>query len=147
MYRNLKKLVGRSPAELHFRARQTINSLLERIDCLPWARLPSDEQFLSKFAPVVASTVDNLLAHFQSRGANTTFRYLMDLSTSVAEFMDRFPDDAAAVITRSDRICQGSFDILGYQAIHYGGELPNWHYDPISNLSIPKVHWTVSEKI
>jgi len=50
---------------------------------------------------------------------------------------ERFPEEAKSIVQRSERICQHSFDLLGYGELDYGPEI-DWHLDRVHGRRAPR---------
>jgi len=48
-----------------------------------------------------------------------------------------FPETAARIVARAERICQHRFDLLGYEDIDYGSEI-DWHFDRVNGKQAPR---------
>ena len=59
-----------------------------------------------------------------------------------SEVLERHPEALTSAIDRADRIIAGSYDLLGYEDLHFetDGSL-DWHLDPVSNRRAPKRFW------
>ena len=51
------------------------------------------------------------------------------------------PEHCREVVATAEKICRGSFDLLGYSNLDFGNP-PNWSLDPVSGRQAPLVHWT-----
>lgn len=51
-----------------------------------------------------------------------------------------FPDTAAQIIERAERICQHRFDLLGYEGLDYGSDI-DWHADRVHGKRAPRKPW------
>ena len=45
-------------------------------------------------------------------------------------------------MSEADEICRGNFRLLGYDNLHFGQEVPNFHFDPVSGKTSEKKHWS-----
>jgi hypothetical protein len=114
--RYLNALRGRSPAELRDRAAQNISILLERGGML--MKPPAVQQA----GPVrLTSSVGS--------------------DSHAADFRDRWPAEADAILAYADRVMAGRFDLLGYSGIEWGTS-PDWQLDPVSGRRAPMKHWS-----
>ncbi|MBX3297022.1 MAG: alginate lyase family protein [Acidobacteria bacterium] len=55
--------------------------------------------------------------------------------------------ESETIIRTADRILNGRFDLLGYEALDFGTPVPDWHFDPVSGRRSPLVHWTRIDEI
>lgn len=53
----------------------------------------------------------------------------------------RVPGARAQAIALAGDICQGRFDLLGYERLSFGDPI-DWHLDPVSGRRAPLVHWS-----
>jgi hypothetical protein len=53
----------------------------------------------------------------------------------------RLHDAWHELIMRTDRICDGRFDLLGYRGLCFGDPI-DWHLEPVSGRRSPRVHWS-----
>ncbi len=80
-------------------------------------------------------------------GARHTFRPTRffpafdDKDGTLAAVRERFPDQAAAIVAKAERIAAGAFDLLGYRGLSFGNPI-DWHLDPVSGKTGPLVHWS-----
>jgi hypothetical protein len=80
-------------------------------------------------APLVAPTAR---AHF--------FFEHGELAARLTLYRSRFPEEAQALLTRAERICQHRFDLLGYENVDYGSEI-DWHLDAVNGRRAPQKPW------
>lgn len=148
MLGKLKKLKGKNFGELKERGRQGANMFAERFGASPQIKLLSDEELLRKFVlSVKNASITDLFEHFRTRKNVKFYASLENPQTTVRELRARFPAEENAIIERADRICDGFFDLLGYENIHFKNKIPDWHYDPISQKNAPRVHWSLIEEV
>ncbi len=148
MLGKLKKLKGRSLAELKDRGRQGANIFAERCGVSPQIKLPTDEQLFQKFdLPDKIVSAESLFEHFRSRKSVNFYASFENPQATIAELRRRFPDEEIEIIRRADRICEGFFDLLGYENLRFREKIPDWHFDPISGKTSPKVHWSKIEEV
>src|SRR5215203_1157251 len=50
-------------------------------------------------------------------------------------------DDRQQIVATADSLCQGRFDLLGYQQLTFGDPL-DWHLDPVARRRVPLAHWS-----
>ncbi len=148
MLGKLKKLNGRNLDEFRERGRQSANIFAERFGVSSQIKLPSDAQLLQKF-DLRAKNVSaaSLLQHFRSRKTVKFYASFENPEATIRELRKRFPAEEAAIIKRADRICEGFFDLLGYENIYFKEKIPDWHFDPISQKASPKVHWSKIDEL
>src|SRR5215469_3459623 len=51
-----------------------------------------------------------------------------------------FPQEAAAVVSRAESICEHRFDLLGYENLNYGAQI-DWHSDLVHAKRAPRKPW------
>lgn len=146
MISKLKKLKGRSLAELTDRGRQKLNELSERSGLSKGLRAPTDRELLRSLN-CKASTAAELLDHFQARPTNLFYPSFDDRGETVKSLLLHFPDEHARLVTEAERICRGKFDLLGLSDLDFGGAMPDWHLEPISGKRSPIVHRSGIEEI
>ena len=143
MWSKIKKLRGRKPAEFKVRAEQAAHIFVERMGFSGQAKLPGDAEFIGKFAlPAEIDSAESLFEYYRKKGSSGFYPSFENPEVTVKLWQERFPEDAKRVIARADRICDGYFDLLGYENLFFENKIPNWHYDPVSKKSAPKVHWS-----
>ena len=141
----LRKLKGRSVAELRERAAQALSAQLEFRGVAGVQSELSDRAFFALLDSSVAVRVGNsaqqLHTHFAARPSPAMFAGLRDGSTRVAFAEPRWDNARAAVIAAADRVLAGTFQLLGYRVLNFGQPI-NWHLDPVSGLVAPRTHWS-----
>lgn len=148
MLGKLKKLKGRSPAEFKERGQQRANIFAERFGVSSQTKLPTDAELSRKMESRAGKlTAENLLEHFRSRKPTKFYASFENPEAIISELRRRFPEEEIAIVNRADRICEGFFDLLGYENLCFGGEIPDWHFDPISQKTSAKVHWSKIEEV
>ncbi len=139
----LKKLKGRSFREFNERGRQSANIFAEKLGISSQIKLPTEAKLLQKFdLPGKSVSAENLLQHFRTRKAVKFYASFDNPEATIGELRRRFPLEEAEIIKRAARICDGFFDLLGYENLYFEDKIPNWHFDPILEKSSPKVHWS-----
>lgn len=147
MLGRLRKLKSRSRVELRSRASQELSAVVERlgfgsgpfhsgVDALSEAINDPDDQVAAAAA----------LDYFRNRREVQCSRSFENRESTVAAFLDTFPKDAEAVISSSERMLSGKFDLLGYKDLYFGGVIPRWNLDPFSGRMVPKQHWSKLDK-
>lgn len=135
----LKKLRGKSFAELRTRGRQAATQFAEQINAAN--KLPSDAEFFRLFRADAfggdAPDAARLLADLQNK---SDFLALCD-KAEISIFRQRFPASAAAIVERAERIAANKFDLLGFQNLDFGSPI-DWRFEPIANVRSPLKHWT-----
>ncbi len=121
----LRKLRGRSAAELVDRSRQGLGRMLERLGVgdigEPSAGLlgaMADGEITGPFFPSV-----------ESRDA--TLEALNEVS----------PDSIATLRRRADKALSGRFDLLGHRDVSFGDPI-DWHFEPMARVRSPMSHWS-----
>ena len=137
----LKKLKGRSAAELRVRGRQFFCAWADArgLGVQAW---PMSEERLGRLL-VAPATARALLPQFSARQSPAFFAAFADLTTTCAELSRRFGGAAiSALIERAERIKRGRFDLLGVRDLDFG-VLVDWHLDPTSGVRAPRAHWSL----
>jgi hypothetical protein len=139
------KLRGRSAAELRERLEQKMSALIERSPLRGIGREASDGRLL---APSLVAQIgddnppgEQLLRHFRTRQQSPMFAGLHSGAAAVALRTPRWAAERSALITAADRICAGSFDLLGYKGLSFGSPI-DWHLDPTTGIRAPRRHWS-----
>ncbi|MEJ7699130.1 MAG: heparinase II/III family protein [Pyrinomonadaceae bacterium] len=148
MLEKLKKLKGRSLAEFKERGRQEANVFAERFGISSQLKLQTDGQLFQKFDLQAGKvSAEDLLKHFRSRKSVKFYASFENPEATVGELRRHFPDEENRIINRANRICEGLFDLLGYENLRFGGKIPDWHFDPISQKTSSKLHWSTIEEV
>ena len=148
MLGKLKKLKGRSLEELRERGRQGANIFAERFGVSSQIKLPTDAQFFQKLVWQEENvSPNNLFEYFRSRKTVKFYHSFENPEATIIKLQQRFPDEESAIIRRADRIGDGFFDLLGYENLYFGGKIPDWHFDPVSQRTSPKIHWSNIEEV
>lgn len=142
MFEKLKKLKGRSFAEIADRCRQNANVLAERFGTSPQTRVPSDEEFFRMFDLHGELSAESLRSHFRTPEISGFYNSFENPGETLRVLQNRFPEEIGAIVKRADRICEGYFDLLGYENLFFESVIPNWHFEPISKKSSPMTHWS-----
>lgn len=143
MLGKLKKLRGRSLPEFKERGRQSANMFAERFGISSQVKLPVDAKLFQKFdLGGEEITAELLFQHFRARKSVNFYDSFSDPEATIAELRKRFPLEEAEIIKRADRICEGVFDLLGYENLYFQDRIPNWSFDPIAKKTSPKIHWS-----
>ena len=80
-----------------------------------------------------------LSAHFAARASQFP-PVAADLDRVARAIGERFPDAEADARHRAGRLLKGSYDLLGYDEVHYGPK-PDWHCDAVSGRRAPDEFW------
>lgn len=148
MLEKLKKIKGRSFDEYKTRARQSANVFAEKFGVSSQTKLPTDASLFKKF-DLQGKTVSTqtLFEHFRWRKAVKFYASFENPAATIELLRARFPEEEAAIVKRADRICQGFFDLLGFENLYFNGVIPDWHFDPISEKTSAKIHWSQIEEV
>ncbi|HEY8559751.1 MAG TPA: alginate lyase family protein [Pyrinomonadaceae bacterium] len=148
MWSKIQKLRGRKPAEFKVRGQQMVSAFTERIGWSELTKLPGDAEFLDKFtAAAELDSDESLLRYYRKVSGRRFYPSFEAPETTVGVWRERFPHDQRPVIERADRIRRGYFDLLGYENLYFENEIPNWHFDPISKKTAPRIHWSKIEEV
>ncbi len=119
---NLQKLKNASLHELRVRASQRVAAFGERRGWSSLVKLPTS-------LPNTDLQTSRFFAGFK------------DLEKSASLLKSRWPNTAAQIVERANRICEGRFDLLGLKDLSFGVPI-DWHFEPISGKRIPLRHWS-----
>jgi hypothetical protein len=148
MLGKLKKLKGKNLDEFKERGRQGASMFAERFGVSAQTKLPTDAELFQKFdLPAKDVSAFNLLEHFRSAKTGKFYASFEKPEATIHALRKRFPAEEAAIVNRADRICEGFFDLLGYENLYFKNKIPDWHYDPISQKTSPKIHWSKIEEV
>lgn len=143
MRRTIKKLQRLSLAEVTERGRQGANILAERIGISSQLRLPTDDVLFQRFdLPGKNISPPSFFEHFRSRPYQKFYASFDDPDATIMDLRRFFPKEEAEITMRADQICEGSFDLLGYEALYFVSRIPDWQFDPVSKKAVPKIHWS-----
>jgi hypothetical protein len=143
MLGKLKKLKGRSFDEFKERGLQGASVFAERFGVSTQLKLQTDVQLFQSFDLQAGKlSAENLLKHFRTRKTVKFYASFENPEASIDELRKRFPAEEIEIINRADRICEGFFDLLGYENLRFEDKIPNWHFDPILQKTSPKLHWS-----
>ena len=146
MLSKIKKLKNVSFDELLERTSQGAKMLAERFGVSSQVKLMEDEKFFSLF-DLENVSAENLLTHFRKRRTPKFYASFEKIEETLKVLREKFPEEESAIIEKADKICGGIFDLLGYENLKFGGNIPDWHFDPISGKTSPKVHWSQIEEV
>lgn len=148
MLGKLRKLKGRSFAEFKERGQQSANIIAERFGVSAQTKLLTDAELLQKFDLRAGSvSAASLFEHFRLRKIVKFYDSFKNPEATIRELRRRFPAEETAIINRADGISEGFFDLLGYENLHFKNKIPDWHYDPISQKTSPRLHWSKIEEV
>lgn len=146
VFKKLKKLKGRSLEELRVRGSQKLTALAEKHK-LTKKTLPTDVEFRSLFDETKINkgklTTEGFLEHFSTRTFPKFFKSFHE-AEKTKEALSSFEKNA--LIEKAESICNGRFDLLGFNSLFFG-EPVDWHLDPISSKRSPLVHWSEISEI
>lgn len=138
------KLRGMSFAELRVRSAQAFAAFSER----GWSRLaklPDHAAFLNLLVSCnnrkPFRSAAEVFAAFRARERNAFFGSFSNRETTITEFRRRWPAAEKKIVAQADRIVDGHFDLLGFSDLSFGNPI-NWHLEPVSGKSAPRVHWS-----
>lgn len=144
-FNKLKKLRGRSFAEFRARAGQAVAARGEMYGISAGSRPPADAEFSKllsiPFASSAEHSAEKLRESFRARRSPNFFAAFDDPAATKSELRRRWPESAASVVTRAERVLAGRFDLLGLRDLDFGDPV-DWHREPISGKSSPRVHWS-----
>ena len=140
--RAANKARGRSFAELRERGEQFMAAALERRGLSGPQGEPSDAAFWKGIEPALAAEVgrdfDRLHARFLARSSPHFFAGAEHAAATAKYLNDSAPDVAARVVSAANRVTDGAFDLLGYEALRFGAPI-DWHLDPTTGTRSPRV--------
>ncbi len=140
--RRVGKIHSMTLAEIGTRTSQLLNAFAERQG---WSRdisLPDDQTFIKLLQPDHRrNQLDELHKHFQYRESPAFVAGFTDRQATINELNRRWPQTAAEVIKRADRILDGRFDLLGFKDLSFGDPI-NWHLEPVAGKVAPQIHWS-----
>ncbi len=139
---SLKKLKGRSVAELRLRGEQKLAAVLDRRGWSERVRLPHDAAFLQSLnssSSTSFSSAADLLTYFRNYQGKKFFPSFGDQSGTVSELKKRWPESRELLVEAARQIESGRFDLLGLQGLSFG-TAPDWHLEPRSGKRWPVVH-------
>lgn len=139
----LRKLKGRSWTEIRKRSEQALSVYTEQIGI--GGKIPSDSelaQLLNKsFFGKGKIKPEILFERFFEVSENTFFPSFQDKEKTIEIFRTKFKGEPIArVMTKSEKIIEGKFDLLGYQNLDFGTAI-DWRYEPLSGKRSPLKHW------
>jgi len=144
---SLRKLAGMSWAEISDRSRQGFSRKVEALGLLSGNKEKAQWSVLSAFANGKPESPQRLLEYFRSRSAASLYRSFEVPQRTVSILKERFPEHVLNVIAISDRISKGYFDLLGYKDLFFCKRIPDWHFEPVSGKTSPRVHWSKIKEV
>jgi hypothetical protein len=141
----LKRLRGKGFKELRTRGLQAFHALRERHGWSDRCRLLPDDSFFKLVASDPSAPPlrdrDALLDAFNSR-RDRFFSSFNDIQTTQTVLRGILSEvEWSTLLDQADRICEGSFDLLGLKNLTFGNPI-DWHTDPISGRRAPIKHWS-----
>jgi hypothetical protein len=142
----IAKLLEMSVAEFRVRASQRFAAFAERQGMSSLVRLPSDQALLrllhqDYLREKEPKSADELVEHFRAENARVFFPTFTDSEAVLAELRSRWPEREQQILEQADRIIAGRFDLLGLRNLSFGDPI-DWHVEPVSGKSAPKLHWS-----
>jgi hypothetical protein len=139
----IKKIRSKSWSELRARGSQVISAYTEKIGLT--GGLPSENEIWNlideSFFAGEEVGLKTLLANFRTTSATTFFPSLADKEAAANSFRSIFGSKIIDnTIERAEKIMEGKYDLLGHKNL-YLGQIPDWHYEPISGKRSPMKHW------
>lgn len=129
--------------EFKERGRQSANMFAERFGISSQVKLPVGAKLFQKFDLAGEKvSAEILFRHFRARKSVNFYASFNDPEATISELRKRFPLEEVKIIKRADRICEGFFDLLGYENLYFEDVIPNWHFDPISGKEPSRYHWS-----
>ena len=145
----IRKLKGRSWSEIRTRSKQTISAYSQQIGLS--GKLPTDDEmrklvFEGDFLNGIV-TGEALSDKFFEMSRKSFFSSLLEPEKTIEAFRRIFGEQTVGYfVKRADRICEGRFDLLGYENLELG-ENVDWHYEPVSDLQAPMQHWKLFDEL
>jgi len=140
----MRKLRGRSAAELRYRGAQLASAWLERTGLSADAGPSNDRRLWKRLTRETRATIavgdgTALLDAFRD-SPNRFFTGFDDRERSTNELRQRWPDKPQRIISAADAICDGRFALLGYKGLHH--RQLDWHLEPLAVKRAPLLHWS-----
>lgn len=143
-FRFMRKLRGRSAAELRHRGAQLASVWFERTGLSADAG-PSDDRKLWKRltretrARIPVGDDAAMLDAFR-HSPNRFFAGFDDREKTTNELQLRWPDKAQRIVSAADAVCDGRFTLLGYKGLD--NRQLDWHLEPLAAKRAPMLHWS-----
>jgi hypothetical protein len=138
-----KKIRSRSWSELRARGSQVISAYTEKIGLT--GGLPSESEIWNLLDPSFfageEADLKTLLANFRRKSNETFFPSLVNKEEASNSFRRLFGEQIIdQTVERAEKVMEGKYDLLGHKNL-YLGQIPDWHYEPISGKRSPMKHW------
>lgn len=140
MLKKIAKLKDRSFAEILDRGRQTGAMYAERFGFSRQLSLPSDAEIFRSFDLSGTDNSDGILSEHLKK--NPFYPSFSNRESTIRVLRKEWPFEEERIVAKADRICDGFFDLLGYEGLFFGSVVPNWHLDPTTGITARKVHWS-----
>src|SRR6185436_10565092 len=144
--RKLKKLIKLTIAELRGRSAQKAAAFAERRGWSSLTKPPSDNEILKMIDAALGDdrqvlSAGDCLEYFRTRNQPKFFAGLADRTATLTKFRSRWGTSEREIIDLANRICGGSFDLLGFHDLSFGNPI-DWHLEPVSGKRAPLQHWS-----
>ena len=146
MISSLIKIKGRSFKELTDRGRQSVSTLAERFGVSKRQQLLDGTSLIALFDIENIRNEDDLVAYFRSR-KKAFYASVDDREEIIATLRNNFPDSEKRIIEAAEKICDGSFDLLGFKDLDFGRPIPDWFLEPVSGKRSLRVHWSQIDEV
>src|SRR6266446_5908733 len=139
----MRKLKGRSAAELNSRGRQALASLAELYGFSTLAKLPSDDRLRSVLSGDLSRPgTSGLFDYFRHADRPVLFGGFRDVNKSIEIARSRFATHyEESILPRAERNVVGKFDLLGFRDLDFGTPI-DWQFEPVGNKHPPHAHWS-----
>lgn len=137
----VRKLRGRTPAELRDRATQRAAAWLERLSPLGSGRSVTAGDAAGVLAAAAPRDFAALLAAHRARRGRAFFPAFADPRATVEALRRFLPHEEDEVLARAERVHRGRFDLLGHVGLDFGQPV-DWHLEPLAGRRSPLVHWS-----
>ena len=137
----VRKLQGRSAAEVHERLAQRLAILAERAG---WrdAGEPSDHVLLRRLRPdVAAQGLAALVVAVRDRARPPFFPGMDDPIATARVVRQRWPSRQSEIVHAADEVLAGRFSLLGHGPLYFGAPV-QWSLDPVLGVHAPSAHWS-----
>ncbi len=119
----LQRVAHMSREEASFRMQQELWNRLEAYRCRMGFAKTTDTSWLTKPGT--------------SQPSGRFFFSSIELPAVLHVIRSRFPNSAADVVERAERILAHRFDLLGFHDLDFGPRI-NWHFDPVNRRQSPR---------
>ncbi|MBI3793082.1 MAG: alginate lyase family protein, partial [Gemmatimonadetes bacterium] len=140
----MRRLRGRSAAELRDRAAQAARVLAERAGFGADAGVPTLAEALDELRDATGRPFASIEAAHQAlsgSGAHWLVPAFVDRAGTLAAIDALDPEARARILRAAERFASGRFDLLGYEALSWGTPI-DWHLDPVAGRRAPDGHWS-----